>query len=103
MQEYDVIFTPDAVEELYNIGSYIVENGGDANTAVRYTEKLRESCHKLKIWPIRGNSRDNIRNNLRIYPLDKKAVAAFEVDEDLHIVRILGIYYGGRDYESLLR
>jgi plasmid stabilization system protein ParE len=39
---------------------------------------------------------------LRIYPFDKKAVATFVVDEKSSTVRILNVFYGGRDYETIL-
>jgi len=41
-------------------------------------------------------------NNLRIVPIDKKAVAAFIVDEEKGAVLVLNIFYGGRDYETLM-
>ena len=40
--------------------------------------------------------------NLRIYPLDKKTVVAFVVDKDKQMVNILNIFYGGRDYETIM-
>jgi len=40
--------------------------------------------------------------NLRIVPIDKKAIIAFMVDEELHAVTILNIFYGGRDYEAIM-
>jgi plasmid stabilization system protein ParE len=40
--------------------------------------------------------------NLRIYPLNKNTVAAFAVDEDQQAVRILNIFYGGRDFEAIM-
>jgi len=36
------------------------------------------------------------------YPLDKKTVAAFLVDEDNQMVKILNIFYGGQDYEAIM-
>ena len=39
---------------------------------------------------------------LRVYPLDKKAIAAFVVNEDEQTVSILNIFYGGRNYEAIM-
>jgi hypothetical protein len=39
---------------------------------------------------------------LRVYPLDKKTVAAFVIDEGKRTVSILNIFYGGRDYETIM-
>ena len=41
-------------------------------------------------------------HNLRIVAIDKKAVAAFIVDEEKRAVLVLNIFYGGRDYEALM-
>ena len=40
--------------------------------------------------------------NLRVAPIDTKAVAAFIVDEEKQAVLVLNIFYGGRDYEALM-
>jgi len=57
----------------------------------------------MSIAPLRGHKRDDIRPNLRTTALDKRAVAAFEVEENNNILRILGVYYGGRDYAAILQ
>ncbi len=40
---------------------------------------------------------------IRIVTIDKNAVAAFEVDEDKQNVTVFDIFYGGRDYENIMR
>ena len=59
-------------------------------------------CHELETAPIRGQRRDDLMENLRVAPIDKKAVAAFIVDEEKQAVLVLNIFYGGRDYEALM-
>lgn len=44
--------------------------------------------------------RDDIRPGLRITNYKKRAVIAFEVDAE--VVSVIGVYYGGQDYESVL-
>jgi toxin ParE1/3/4 len=46
--------------------------------------------------------REDIRPGLRITNYKRRAVIAFEVNEGNNTVAILGVYYGGRDYESAL-
>ena len=53
--------------------------------------------------PQRGQQRDDLRKNLRILAIDRAAVAAFEVDEEKQTVTILNVFYGGRDYETIMR
>lgn len=102
MKPYEVYLLPDAVQDLENLYHYIADKSGLPETAWAYIEKLREKCRKLAIVPICGQQRDDLMTNLRITPLDKKTVAAFLVDEAAQTVLILNIFYGGRDYETLL-
>lgn len=51
--------------------------------------------------PLRGTRRDDVRPGLRITNYRKRAVIAFSAVKS--VVSILGVYYGGQDYESLLQ
>ncbi len=51
--------------------------------------------------PLRGTRRDDIRPGLRITNHRKRTVIAFSVAKS--VVSILGMYYGGQDYESMLQ
>jgi plasmid stabilization system protein ParE len=102
MKKYDVYLMPDAISDLEDIYNYIAEQSGFPKRAWLYMDKLHRKCQELKTAPIRGQQRDDIMKGLRIYPLDKKAVAAFVVDEENSTVRILNVFYGGRDYETIL-
>ncbi len=50
---------------------------------------------------MRGTMRDDIRPGLRITNYRKRAVIAFSVLGDT--VAIIGVFYGGRDYEAALQ
>lgn len=67
---------------------------------LRYTEAIVSYCESLSIFPQRGMKRDDVRPGLRITHYKKRAVIAFAVDAGW--VSILGIFYGGQDYESWL-
>lgn len=56
----------------------------------------------LKAVTQRGQQRIDIIENLRVYPLDKKTVATFFIDEAKQIVSISNIFYGSRDYETIM-
>jgi len=49
---------------------------------------------------LRGSKRDDIRPGLRVTNYKGRAVIAFDVSEAL--VSIIGIFYGGQDYENTL-
>lgn len=102
MKHYKVFLTPDAVKDLADIYSYIASASGIPEVAWAYIEKLRRKCDNLETAPMRGNTRDDLRQNLRILAIDKNAVAAFEIDENRQVVTILNLFYGGRDYETLM-
>lgn len=102
MKLYEVYLLPDAIRDLEDLYHYIADKSGLPETAWAYIEKLRDKCRKLAIAPICGQKRDDLMANLRITPLDKKTVAAFLVDEAAQTVLVVNIFYGGRDYETLL-
>lgn len=102
MKKYSVVFTPDAENNIDGIYEYIAIDKGLPDVAITYVRKLQDACYKLENIPVRGRNREDIRANLRILALDKSAVAAFEVDEKQQIVTILGIFYGGQDYEVIV-
>ena len=102
MKTYKVFVLPDAIKDLESIYEYIAEQSGFPERAWAYIEKLRIKCQDLETAPQRGQPRSDLMENLRIYPLDKKTVAAFVVDNDKQIVNISNIFYGGRDYEAIM-
>ncbi len=102
MKTYRVYLTPHAVADLESIYHYIAENSGFPEVALAYIRRLREECETLSLAPQRGRKRDDIRKNLRVLALDKQCVAAFEIDTSQRKVTILNLFYGGRDYETLM-
>jgi plasmid stabilization system protein ParE len=102
MKKYTVYLMPDAIKDLEGIYGYIADKSGYPERAWTFVERLRQKCHELETAPLRGQLRNDLMKNLRIIPLDKKAVAAFLVDEETQTVVILNIFYGGRDYEALV-
>ena len=70
--------------------------------AKKYTDSIVAYCEGLHTFPIRGTVREDVRPGLRITNYKKRAVIAFEADEQAGQVSILGLFYGGQDYEALL-
>lgn len=97
---YRVVFSPEALEHLVSLYGYIAD-AASANIAARYTEAIVGYCESLCTFPQRGTKRDDVRPGLRITNYKKSAVIAFDVDAEQ--VSILGIFYGGQDYESLFQ
>lgn len=97
---YRVVFSPEAQEQLVALYGYIA-NAASADIAARYTEAIVSYCESLRTFPHRGTMRDDVRPGLRITNYKKRAVIAFEVDAEQ--VSILGVFYGGQDFETLLQ
>jgi plasmid stabilization system protein ParE len=101
VKTYTVVFAPEAEDDLVELFEYIAEHGSPVN-AERYTEAIVAHCEALTTFPHRGTPRDDIRPGLRTTNYRKRAVIAFEVDDESAMVSILGVYYGGRDFEQAL-
>jgi len=97
---YRVIFAPEALAQLEALYRYISQAAGP-DVASRYTNAIVTYCEGLHMFPLRGMRREDIRPGLRITNYKKRAVIAFAVEAE--VVSVIGVYYGGQDYESVLR
>lgn len=94
-----VAFSPEAEAQLVALFRHIAD-AASPDIAARYTEAIVSYCESLREFPHRGTKRDDVRPGLRITHYRKRTVIAFAVDDE-H-VSILGVFYGGQDYESVL-
>ncbi|MCF7977706.1 MAG: type II toxin-antitoxin system RelE/ParE family toxin [Chromatiaceae bacterium] len=94
-----VVFSTEAEDQLVALYRYIAD-AASPEIAARYTEAIVSYCEGLRTFPHRGTQRDDIRPGLRVTNYKKRAVIAFAVDND--IIAILGVFYGGQDYETAL-
>jgi toxin ParE1/3/4 len=99
---YTVVFAPQAEEQLAALYGYVATQASPA-TAARYTEAIVACCESLSNFPHRGTARDDIRPGLRVTNYKGRAVIAFGVEDDALRVSILGVYYGGQNYEAALK
>lgn len=97
---YCVVFSPEAQEQLAELYRYIAA-AASPDIAARYTEAIVSYCESLRTFPHRGTMRDDVRPGLRITNYRKRAVIAFDVDAEQ--VSIIGVFYGGQDYETILQ
>ena len=99
---YRVVFAPEAEQQLAVLYGYIAD-AASPDIAARYTEAIVSYCEGLHTFPIRGTMREDVRPGLRITSYKKRTVIAFEVDMQAEQVSILGLFYGGQDYEAYLQ
>lgn len=81
--------------------TYVAERRSPA-VAERYTGAVIGTCQGLALFPLRGAPRDDIRPGLRVTHHKGRTLIAYEVDECTRTVSVLGIFYGGQNYEGAL-
>ena len=96
---HHVVFSPEAEEQLSSLYAYIAA-AASPTVAARYTEAIVSYCEGLSDFPLRGTVRDDVRPGMRIVNYKKRCVIAYAVDSLQ--VAIIGVFYGGQDYQALL-
>lgn len=96
---HSVVFTPEAEAQLVELYGYIAVEASP-EIAARFTDGIVTYCESLSTFPNRGDRREDIRPGLRVTSYRKRVAIAFDVEENR--VNIIGIFYGGQDYESVL-
>lgn len=97
--KYKVVFSPEAEEQLLALYHYLADVASPT-IAHNYTSSIIDFCEQLDTFPLRGNQRDDIRPGLRTTHYKKQTVIAFHVESEN--ITILGIFYGGQDYQAVL-
>jgi toxin ParE1/3/4 len=100
VKRYEVVFTPEAEEQLAELYRYIEENA-TADVALRYTTAVVEYCEGLATFPLRGTPRDDIRPGLRTTSYRRRTEIAYTAEDEK--ISIIGVFHGGRDYEAELQ
>lgn len=97
---YRIVFTPEARDQLDHLHSYIA-SAADAEIALRFADGILDHIARLSEFPERGTPRDDLRPGMRALAWRRRVTIAFVVEES--DVVVIGIFYGGRDFETLLR
>lgn len=98
---YTVGFAPEAFDQLIALRRYIAA-AATAAIAESYTESIVAHCQGLGMLPHSGSARDDIRPGLRTSSFKKRVVVAYAVDDTARVLTVVGLSYGGQDFESLL-
>lgn len=97
---YAIVVTPEARDQLDTIWDYIAD-AASADIALRFTDGMLDRLTTLSDYPRIGTPRDDLRPGLRTLAYRRRVTIAFMV-EDAAVV-VIGFYYGGQDFETLLR
>jgi plasmid stabilization system protein ParE len=97
---HSVVYAPEAESQLVALFFHIAA-AASPEIAARYTDAIVKQCESLKTFPMRGARRDDIRPGLRVFGFRRRVSIAFEVTAE--VVTILGIFYGGQNFETALK
>ena len=100
---YRVEEKPDVLLDYIAITDHIERWTGDRHLADRTVDAIRTYIKSFPERPHRGTKRNDLRPGLRIVPFKRRTAIAFEVDEERRVVTILRVFYGGQDYETVMR
>lgn len=101
-ERYKLVFSERADRQLAGLYSYIAEKSSEAS-ANAYLGRILGHCQSLTLFPERGTQRDDLRPGLRTIGFERRATIVFSVNRTLQRVEIHGVFYGGQDFEQLLR
>jgi toxin ParE1/3/4 len=93
-------YSASAREDIKSLHGYIAESSGGAKTADGYIARILDSLDKLLDFPELGRPRDDLRKNLRTIGFERRAIIVYLVKADE--VEIVRVFYGGRNFETLL-
>jgi plasmid stabilization system protein ParE len=97
---HEVVFAPEAEDQLTDL-YVLIAIAASPEIAEHYIEAIIHQYESLKTFPMRGANRDDIRPGMRVFGFRRRVSIAFEITGE--VVTILGIYYGGRNFEADLK
>jgi len=100
LKQYQVIFAPEARDDLIALYDWIAA-AASPDTALSYIERIDTYCLGFSHAAERGARRDDIRPGMRVVGFERRVTIAFSVTEER--VTILRIFYGGRNWEEIMR
>lgn len=93
-----LVYRPQAEGDLQAIFDFIAAD--NPRRALTYIDEIRDACRGLCDTPMIGIARNHIRPGLRVLPLWRRIVVAYELEPGK--VRVPRVFSGGQDYEAIL-
>ena len=87
--EYELVFSPQAEQQLYEILMYLSEHAGSF-IANKLLQRIFDNIEHLKHYPKLGRMRDDL-NVREIFPENYRVV--YEINEDLNQIQIITIIH----------
>lgn len=100
MKSYEVLFRPQAREDLISLYRYIAR-ASSPRIAANYISRIEKACLKLASLPQRGTAVPSRVAGLRTMGFERRATILFRVGSEK--VEIFRVYYGGQDLGPQLK
>lgn len=101
MRRVPVIYRPGAHSDLDGIFDYLLEQGASIRAARSFVGRIESQCGRIGEVPAGYPARPEFGENIRLAPFEHSAVIVYRLTDDA--VEILRIYYGGRNYQQIMR
>ena len=98
MRRLKVAFRNTAIDDLEEVYRYVRRASGSRETGLAFVGRIKRRCGRIGDVPHGGRPRDDLEPGLRTVPFEHSAIIAYKVEADR--VRIVNIFYGGRDFEA---
>ncbi|MCI6552489.1 MAG: type II toxin-antitoxin system RelE/ParE family toxin [Lachnospiraceae bacterium] len=101
---YSVSYSPEAMDDLREIYSYIAFTLLVPETAEKQVNRIRKEVRSLDFMPSRYSLVDwEPRKSMGMHkvPVDN-FVVYYTVDDDSHTITVIRIFYGGRDVANII-
>ena len=111
MSPYKLVFAKSALGDFDRIAEHLFKSyvyfGDMPQRAIDRTEsrisEIRNFIRKLESMPHQGTTRDDLMAGIRILPDRHQAAIAFKVNDQKRTVKVLRVFFGGEDYEAVMR
>lgn len=101
MRRLPVLYRQEAGADLDNILIYLVEQGAGGRIARGFVARIKARCQDIGDVPEGFPARSDLGPGIRIAQFERSAVILYRPTEEA--VEIVRIFYGGRDYDAIMR
>jgi len=91
------------LRDLERIEIHLLKTSGNAAGAERRIDEMRAATRRLGEFPRLSPERPDLGEAIRLLTTGEKSVTLYLVQEEVRIVLMLRAFYGGEDYEALVR
>jgi len=100
MRTFPVIYREEALADIEQIIHYLRDLGASHRSAHAFVDRINARCQRIGSVPEGNPLRPDLGPGIRLAPFERSAIILYCLSDTA--VEIVRVYYGGRDYQSLL-